>query len=282
MLSNDEQQEICEQINAETEHSDIFRGIYEDLLTYGIETSPRGQKVIELENYEYVVPPYVRFTNFEDRKFNINYVKDEFLWYLHGDRFDTSITEHATMWKSLVNGDGSINSNYGQYLFGEGKQFDNTADVLKSDKDSRRAAMMILSREHLLSKTNDYPCTYSISFRIRSNKLNMTVRMRSQDSIFGMSNDIPAFSLIHEMMYVTMRETYPDLEHGDYTHSADSFHVYERHFEMINKLVKYDSKFSLIECPKISSISEVSFLRAGNFDSIPVEYEFSRWITTKE
>ena len=125
---------------------------------------------------------------------NLDNVKREALWYLKGDPHDTSICEHARMWKRLINFDGTINSNYGQYIFGNQQQFNVAQSMLLIDPNSRRASIVILDRCHLADKyTKDYPCTYSINFRIRDNKLNMTVRMRSQDAVFGMTNDAPNF-----------------------------------------------------------------------------------------
>jgi len=170
-----------------------------------------------------------------------------------------------------------INSNYGQYIFGDCKQFDNVIDTLKEDKDSRRASIVILSKEHLLSVTNDVPCTYSINFRIRKNKLNMTVRMRSQDAIYGIGNDAPTFSFIHEMMWNALKEFYLELEYGMYHHSADSFHVYERHFKMLDKIVLND-KYEDVECPEISGPEEVKFIRSMNFTKIPKKFKFSLWL----
>src|SRR5574343_84396 len=198
----------------------LFRQIFIDLATNGKEAAPRGQKIIEIENYSYTLPARVRFCNFESRKLNLDYVKREFLWYLRGNKMDKEILNHAKMWTDLVNYDGSINSNYGQYIFSKkagqkSSQFDYVVDALKKDKDSRRASIMILNRDHLLSTTRDYPCTYSLNFRIRDNKLNMTVHMRSQDAVFGMGNDAPCFSFIHEMIYVAVRDlAYPELEMG--------------------------------------------------------------------
>lgn len=276
-----------------------FLSIYRDLVKYGNRVSPRGQESIEIENYTYDLPPYVRFTNFECRGFNLAYVKKEFLWYLKGDRFDISIADSAKMWGGLINRDGSINSNYGQYIFRNSNtispnnsqvasQFDNVINQLRNDKDSRRASIAILSKDHLLSDTNDVPCTYSLNFRIRDNKLNMTVRMRSQDSVYGMANDAPAFSFTHEMVLNALREFYPDLEYGNYHHSADSFHVYQRHFAMLEKITGYDiyaresvaqaDQYTEVECPKISGPQEVKFLIAGKFEKVPTEFKFTSWL----
>jgi len=303
---------IFEQLN----QADIFRKIFIDLKTKGARCSPRGQPVIELEDYSYTLPARVRYCNFESRKLNEDYIKREFLWYLRGNKMDREILDHAKMWSSLVNSDGSINSNYGQYIFAKKQgqkisQFDNVIKTLVEDKDSRRASISILNRDHLVSSTKDVPCTYSMNFRIRDNKLNMSVHMRSQDAVFGMGNDAPCFSFVHEMIYVAVRDTaYPELEMGTYHHTADSFHIYERHFELLEKLVNGDEYIS-IETPHIKSLSEVNFLKTfihltyGKPELAPLpkalvnavqefpalaemidekidlsSYEFSRWITT--
>ena len=266
----------------------IFRNMYGRLYYEGQEVIPRGMKSLEIENFNVDIPPYVRFTNFRSRNFNLDYVKKEFLWYLKGDKYDTSIAEHAKMWYSLINKDGSINSNYGQYIFysdslnGTKSQFDNVFEILKRDKFSRRAVIMILQPYHLLMETSDVCCTYSMSFRIRDNYLNMTVRMRSQDSILGFATDAPCFSFIHEMLYMKLKEVYPELKYGIYHHSVDSFHVYERHYDLLKKIIEGDL-YIPVECPKIKSAAEVEFLRRVHIGTnppteIPDDYEFTIWL----
>ena len=262
----------------EGHHSMPFRRIFRELLK-GEFVKPRGQLIIELENYSYVLPPYVRFMNFKSRGFKLDYVKREMLWYIKGDRFDLSICKHAKMWDQIKNVDGSINSNYGQYIFGAINQFDQVVQTLKDDIDSRRASMTILDSGHLTTVTKDVPCTYALNFRIRQNRLNMSVHMRSQDAIFGMGNDVPAFSIIHEMLLNALRRYYPTLEYGTYHHIADSLHVYERHFEMLEKLAAKDS-YKMVLCPRISGPDEVDFLRRLDYTNIPDEYAFTKWVTT--
>jgi thymidylate synthase len=270
-------------------HRSPFEDVFTQLILGGKLVSPRGQLVLELENFSYRLPPYVRFSNFKVRNLNIDYIRKEFLWYLRGDKFDQSILECASLWKGLVNSDGSINSNYGQYIFGNLNQYDVVVKTLQDDKDSRRASIMILSESHLKMKTIDVPCTYSMNFRIRDNKLNMSVHMRSQDAIFGLGNDAPAFSFVHEMLLNSLVPAYPDLVMGDYYHTADSFHVYERHFKMLEELTGFThntipdvypatSPYELVDCPRISGPDEVDFLRAGKFVDIPEEFKFTHWL----
>ena len=260
-------------------HKEYFLDIFNRLKANGKFVKPRNQLVLEVENFSYELPQYVRFQSFECRKLNIDYIKKEFLWYLNADRFDLSICNEAKIWKGIVNKDNSINSNYGQYIFNKSNnQFNSAYKQLISDKDSRRASIMILRKEHLLSDTKDVPCTYSLNFRIRENKLNMTVTMRSQDAIFGAGNDIPAFSFIHELMYVSLKSYYSDLEYGNYFHHADSFHLYERHFDMFDKICNGD-EYIQISCPKISSKEEVDLLIDKSYSD---EYEFTKWLYGKE
>lgn len=238
-----------------------------------------------MEDFTYVLPPYARFASFADRKFNLNYIKKEFLWYLKGDRFDLSICQHAKMWNSLIDTDGGINSNYGQYVFGDTNGIKHVFDELSSDTDSRRATIMILNNSHLRVGAKDVPCTYSLNFRIRNNKLNMSVRMRSQDAIFGMTNDAPCFSFIHECVYALLTEVYPSLELGVYVHTADSFHVYERHYDMLNKIISAgEDSFKPVDCPRISGADEVKFLIGGwhYVSNIPESYHFTKWLMNND
>lgn len=258
-----------------------WQNIFRDLMSSGRTVSPRGLLVKEIENYRYELYPYNRFCGFEDRKLNLDYIKKEFLWYLKGDKFDLSILQHAKIWAGLVNDDKSINSNYGQYIFGDQNQFDLVVNELKNDKDSRRAIMMILQPYHLTMKTKDVPCTISMSFRIRNGKLTMSVRMRSQDAIFGMGNDAPCFSFIQEMVLCALQEYYPSLEMGRYHHSADSFHIYEKHFDMASRICNKKAKYSDVDCPRISGPTEVRYLREYWKDTggpIPETFKFTKWL----
>lgn len=224
-----------------------FYEILKDVADNGKTVVSRGLETKELTGYTYNLPPRVRFMCFDDRKLKMDYVKQEFLWYLLGEPRDHSICKAASMWEGLVNEDKTINSNYGFYIFnprggfGGKSNFDRVAATLQSDPFSRRATMMILNTDHLNSITKDYPCTVYINFLIRENKLNMFVRMRSQDAIYGMGNDAPFFSFVHELMLWKLKDKEPslfeDLQLGTYQHSADSFHVYYRHYEMLDKIL---------------------------------------------
>jgi len=258
----------------------LWQEIFKQVKEQGKFTSPRGLKILEVENCHYELPPYIRFCNFEPRNLKLDYIKAETLWYLRGDPYDLSILKYSNIWKNIVLR-GRLNSNYGLYFFRKGG-LNWVVSQLGMDKDSRRACITLLDESHLEPDQLDVPCTSYINFRIRENALNMSVHMRSQDAIYGMANDAPAFSFLHEMVYCYLLRKYPDLTLGTYHHTSDSFHVYERHFEMLEKILDTNVGFQSIDCPRISGWEEVDYLltdiTAHDRKEPPEEFKFSRWL----
>ena len=255
---------------------EIFQDIYRRLRNEGKLVSPRGLTVLEVENFTYELPPYVRFPSFAPRNLKLDYIREEFKWYLKGDPYDLTICEKASMWRGIVLR-GKLNSNYGLYVFRKGG-FQWCLEELARDKDSRRAYITILDSSHLVPETKDVPCTIALGFRIRDNKLNMSVRMRSQDMVFGFGNDAPAFSFIHEMLYNALLDKYHDLQLGTYHHVADSGHIYERHFPLLEKIVVNDVEFIEHVIPHIAGPLEVNALLSPDPLASPFAGAFTRWL----
>ena len=247
------------------DENENIKKLYRDLYYHGEEIEVRGLKTKELQNYQIIFKPYQRFINFPSRKLSLKYIKDELMWYFNSDFSDLSICDHAKIWKNLVNDDKTIYSNYGAIIFNG--NFERIIKTLCNDKYSRRAVIMIGDNDNLNDEeTNDCKCTNSIVFSIRNNKLEMFVHMRSNDAIFGLCNDVPFFSILHEMVYVVLKNVmYEDLIYGNYTHYANSLHVYERHYNMLKKIVLLDEDIIEIDCPKISCVNEVEFIKEIKF-----------------
>lgn len=249
--------------------------IFEDILNDGHIVKVKDSLTKELLNYQFTFKPYDCLLNFEGRNLNIDYIKKEFQWYLGANKFDTSITEYAKIWNIIMNEDKSFNSNYGVYLIPEFKRIIN---ILIGDKHSRQAVIYIGNNKNLNTITKDYLCTGSIQFLIRNNQLTMTVHMRSNDAIFGLCNDVPCFSFYQQMIYTILRDKYyEDLKLGNYTHIANSLHVYERHFKMLEKIVKCNN-FINIDYPKIENEREVYNLINAEYKN----YDFSIWLNNYE
>ena len=213
------------------------------LVANGPEITSRGSKSRNIHNVAVILhaaQPVI--TNFEHRKMNLAYAKREWLWYLGADPKDTSICEYATAWKKLQQEDGTFYSNYGQYLFNRDgdrpSQFEYIIRTLKDDPQSRRASMVLLKAEHLFPANTDTVCTYAINFFIDQGYLNMTVMMRSNDVIWGFTNDAFCFWNLYQFVYSVLKVSMTDLKTGLYTHVANSMHVYDRHYKMIADILK--------------------------------------------
>lgn len=273
--------------NSTTER-ELWRQIFVHVSKHGKITAPRDREIIEIENYHYELPPYVRFCSLKPRQLKLDYIKQETRWFLRGNPYDLTIGNYSNIWRNVVV-DGKLNSNYGYSWFTlGGMQF--VIEQLMQDKDSRRASVVIVDRSHLDLKQKDVPCTAYLNFRIREDRLNMSVHMRSQDAVYGMGNDAPAFSFFQEMIYVWLKPFYKELEMGTYHHTADSFHVYQRHYEMLTALTDPNVEFEQVEFPRISSHNEVEYLlntynigRQSLTQPLPLptdEMLFAKWLET--
>lgn len=245
---------------------------------FGQTVEVRGSVIREAQDLQIRIHPQYPFVDFPSRKYNIDYFKKEMLWKLTGDPFNESIKEHAKMWESVQNTDGSFNSNYGQYWFGEQLGLHKAFNELILDKHSRRATIPMLSAKHIGHGVNDTVCTGHITFRIRQNVLTMSVSMRSSDQIFGLGTDIPTFAVLYRMMLAMLQIKYPGTMMGPMCITADSSHIYERHFEMVNKIIDGKEAIeSLIEMPLMGS-AEAFSLAACKGDVDSSWGEFSAWL----
>lgn len=200
-----------------------WENIYAGLNQSGYTVRPRGQLVKEdLGCNIYIANPMDNLVYNEFRKLSPYYCAGEYMWYKSGDNTPESIEKHSKFWKKIANEDGTINSNYGRYIFKE-KQWDMVVDILRKDPDSRQAIFQIPITEN--QGTKDVPCTSSIQFFIRDNKLYCTVYMRSNDIWLGFPYDVFNFT----MWQIEMAKEL-GVELGWYRHVVGSMHLYEKDF----------------------------------------------------
>lgn len=264
---------------------DVILRLYK-LVANAPEITSRGSKSRNIHNVAVVLnasEPVI--TNFEHRKMNLAYAKREWLWYLGADPKDDSICEHATAWKKLQQEDGTFYSNYGQYLFAQrdevngmimGSQFEYTIRTLKDDSQSRRASMVLLKAEHLFPANTDTVCTYAINFFIDQGYLNMTVMMRSNDVIWGFTNDAFCFWNLYLFVYHVLKASMPGLKFGSYTHVANSMHVYDRHYEMISKILT-EPRFTPVLVPMPTGKEALQLVLSRGKEGYG---EYTKWLQT--
>lgn len=235
-----------------------FTEAYYDLVDsvynkFDFECAPRGQKIREIICASFVIQdPRNRLLYIPERKFSLQYVVAEILWYMLGDNTTEWIGNYSSMWNGISDDGVTANSAYGSRIFkahdyhhfhAEGSyhselprdwtQWKFVKEELKRDPDSRRAVIHIRQPQDSYLATKDVPCTNTLQFFIRDKKLMLVVNMRSTDLIFGLGNDVPAFTFMQEMMAFEL-----GIELGPYVHVSNSLHVYERHFAMCEQILK--------------------------------------------
>lgn len=107
-------------------------------------------------------------------------------------------------------------------------------DELRREPSSRRAVVYV-GRPEDLGQVGDItagemPCTMTWQFLVRNDELDMIVNMRSWDAVWGLSYDIPCFVAVQTAV---ARALHVDV--GKYRHNAGSFHVYERHWDVVTR-----------------------------------------------
>lgn len=203
----------------------------------GTESAPRGLKVRELNYGRIDIDSYYPIASFSARQFNWKYFAGEVSWYLQKDTDIDYINRFSGFWKNITNpGTNEINSNYGNLLFGD--QLKWCLDSLKQDVNTRQAIAFLNQPKYQFKGNKDFVCTMYLNFFIRDNQLHMKVQMRSNDIFYGLTFDAPFFAFVHQHMLLWLKETYPNLELGVYSHFADNIHYYERHFELSDTLLE--------------------------------------------
>lgn len=257
-------------------------------------SSPRGQEVRE------VIAPTIRVldpTSFlyesEARSTPMRYLAAEFVWYFAKKDDVSFISDFSSMWERLRNPDGAsspdgavipnqVNSNYGRLTMGladarwggePASQWEWAVQSILADPDTRQAVLHINRPSHQFEGVRDFPCTMFLQFILRDGKLDLVASMRSADCIFGTSFDVPMFCLMQQTMAHNLRSLGVRAELGHFTLTASSWHIYQRDYETVEKMLSggirpsstsgvVPSPIDVVKWPGSLLFSDSKYLRA--------------------
>jgi len=252
--------------------ADIYKKILNDLL-YNPEyvCKPRGLEIKEIINCIIEVEePNMNLFKSEHRSSPEKYIAAELLYYFSGTNKADFIENYASMWTKLKNDKNEIHSAYGYLIFKEENddqytQYEWALEALKKDKDSRQAFMHFNKPYHQYDGNKDQVCTLTALFHIRDNKLHMTLNMRSNDIILGFMTDFVFFNMLHQQMYLHLKKYYKKLQMGTYTHTSHSMHLYSKHYDLVEKMLKTDFIPNATPLLNTSIIEESGIFRTKYF-----------------
>ena len=147
----------------------------------------------------------------------------ELCWYLSGSDDADFITYYLSAYRQFADGNHVFGA-YGPRLFNEDShnQVLNVVRRLQDHPHSRRAVIQLFRASDLPAEANNIPCTCSLQFLCRGDKLDMITNMRSNDVFLGLPHDVFAFTMIQEVVACNL-----STELGTYKHVVGSLHLYD-------------------------------------------------------
>ena len=199
---------------------------------------------------------------------------DEILWIWQkkSNRID-ELGSHV--WDEWAQEDGTIGKAYGyqlgvkhKYPEGEFDQVDRVLYDLKHNPASRRILTSIFNHADLHEMALA-PCAYSMTFNVTGNTLNAILNQRSQDMLTANNWNVCQYAaLVHMIAQVS------GLEAGELVHVIADCHIYDRHVELVKKMLDNPT----FEAPKFEIDKSVTDFYAFTKDSFKmVDYKCNKF-----
>ncbi|UNU44528.1 thymidylate synthase [Sphingopyxis sp. YF1] len=168
----------------------------------------------------------------------------EFLWYLTKSDDIDFITAYIPNYKKEIGPDGRINGAYGPRLFSTYglDQIEAVIDLLERKPHTRRAVLQLYAAKDLKIDA-EVPCTTTLQFFIRDEKLHLMASLRSNDAYLGLPHDVFCFTMLQEMIANRL-----GVGLGEYIQMVGSFHLYEEHEENASRYTQ-EGHHRLVEMP---------------------------------
>jgi thymidylate synthase len=211
---------------------DLMRSVIESTLAHGRWIHATKGELIEITGVLLeLTNPRARLSRTETRGKPYSCL-GELCWYLAKTNDLSFIEYYIRQYKEYAD-DGKIYGGYGPRLF-EWKgldQVDNIIKTLRARPSSRQAVIQLFDAPDLLTKHKDTPCTCTLQFMIRDNKLSLLTNMRSNDIVWGMPHDFFCFTMLQEILARSL-----GVELGTYKHAVGSLHIYK---EAVNAVERF-------------------------------------------
>ena len=160
----------------------------------------------------------------KERNWKPSYAEAEWQWYMSGDPSVSMLGriygKIPPIWLRMADASGKVMSNYG-WQWKRDDQLEKVIHMLKTNNETRQAAISIYDGKEIHRYATDTPCTYAVQFTIVQGKLYMSVYMRSNDLWYGFCNDQYQFASLQELVAERL-----NLPIGTYYHHAHNLHLY--------------------------------------------------------
>lgn len=207
----------------------------DNLINFGSVAAPRGKKIKEFLGYTSTIDMNYPIVMVPGRALGYKFQAAEAAWILGGQNDVASIAPYAAHISKFSDDGIRFAGSYGPKII---EQLSYICKALADDQDTRQAVMTIWRERPAPSK--DIPCTVSIQWFIRDNKLHCIDHMRSSDIWLGWPYDVFNFSMLSFIVRSILRDTYQiEVDIGELRLIAGSQHLYESNLEAASALVNH-------------------------------------------
>lgn len=212
--------------------SEAIELITKYIIQNGEEVAPRDQKTLEILNATIeVTEPWHIPLGLENRKLNQNIGFVEALQLVGQTASPEKMIETSKVFYNYMD-DEILYGSYGPRIYGN---LSKVVNLLKKDPSSRQAILTIFDSDKDLNQNlRDIPCTLSLQYFIRNDKLIARTSMRSNDIYLGLPYDFVQFIALQGAIAKAL-----DLEMGSYFHTVGSMHIYEKDIDAAKWIKTY-------------------------------------------
>lgn len=209
------------------------------------------------------------------KKLHLKSIIYELLWFLKGDTNIKYLKDNGvSIWDEWADENGDLGPVYGaqwrSWQGANGKTIDQITEVIdqiKKNPDSRR---LMVSAWNVAEIPNMAlaPCHAMFQFYVVDGKLSLQLYQRSADVFLGVPFNIASYALLLMMMAQVC-----DLEVGEFVHTFGDVHIYNNHFEQVEKQLSRELKSlpTMKLNPNIKNIFDFDFedFTLENYDPHP-------------
>lgn len=214
------------------------------------QVSPRGKLTYELINPHVLGPISLNDSviTLPSRKLNYAFMCAEAAWILSGSNHLDFLTRFCEKMADYSDDGRTLAGAYGPKFR---DQFVYVMEKLFDEEQTRQAVMTFWVPKPEPSK--DIPCTVSLQFLVRENKLDLYVYMRSSDAWLGVPYDIFSFSMIAWAIIggINRWRTSDQLNPGNLWMFAGSRHLYADNMQAARRVIEKgdDGSHHIVEGP---------------------------------
>lgn len=178
------------------------------------------------------------------KKVHLKSIIYELLWFIKGDTNTKYLTDNGvSIWNEWADENGDLGPVYGaqwrSWSGADGKvvdQFSEVIEQIKKNPDSRRLIVSAWNAAEIPNMALA-PCHALFQFYVADGKLSLQLYQRSADVFLGVPFNIASYALL-----LMMVAQVTGLEVGDYVHTFGDVHIYNNHFEQVNRQLSRETR----------------------------------------